>query len=304
MTMEPRKTRQDGYDDAKFKGGSAQYGAWHTSRRLDQTAWIDTFAATPIAHADDEEHYLLKTPRRDLENDAERDRAQLAIVREMLLGTQLRSPYLPTVVDSCLGDESTWLVQPGSIGEPLCEMQTAQFTLPQSLWTIRQIATALDHLSIAGWLHGNVQPRNIHVSPLGHATLVDLGFAREIGTHECEFGAGPVVGSFAYGAPELFGSEEPLTTAADVYSLGTVLFELIAGEHPLAKYAKEEMPAVKRITAVPTLADRNVDLPASLSFLVARMLERQPIRRPTAREVIENLAAIEIANFSLWAVMG
>ncbi len=74
--------------------------------------------------------------------------------------------------------------------------------LPVALWIARQVAEALEALDAAGWMHADVKPSNIRVSPAGHATLIDLGSARLRGESR-SLADQPVVGTLAYMAPEM-----------------------------------------------------------------------------------------------------
>ena len=103
-----------------------------------------------------------------------------------------------------------------------------QFGVPEALWIARQTAEALDALHAAGWMHGDVTPGNIHVSPTGHVTLLDLNFARrsdEIGSAVDR----PIMGTCSYLAPEYLTSALRPDIRSDIYSLGVVLFEMSFG---------------------------------------------------------------------------
>ena len=82
----------------------------------------------------------------------------------------------------------------------------------------RQVAEALAALHVAGWLHGQVRPEHVMVSPQGRVTLLDLSRCRRLQTHECDT-AGSLPAMLAYAAPEMFSAQR-LGAAADVYSPG------------------------------------------------------------------------------------
>ena len=104
-------------------------------------------------------------------------------------------------------------------------------TCPRALWIIRQTAEALSALDRAGWMHGDVKPGNLMISPSGHVTLLDLNFARRHG----ESGAAVdrcILGTFYYIAPELLTSAIRADIRSDIYSLGVVFYEMLAGRRP------------------------------------------------------------------------
>ena len=94
------------------------------------------------------------------------------------------------------------------------------------------MAEALGALDAGGWMHGDVKPSNIFLSPQGHVTLLDLGFARRRG----ESGTAAdrcVMGTGHYLAPECITAAAAADIRSDIYSLGAVLFQILAGRLPL-----------------------------------------------------------------------
>jgi serine/threonine-protein kinase len=111
---------------------------------------------------------------------------------------------------------------------------------------------AAAHLHAQGFVHGDVNPSNLVVSAADHVTLVDLGVAREIGR------AGRVRGTHAYMAPEQVRGE-PWTPATDVFALGIVLWELIAGARLFHRGPPWLSMAAVVEQAAPPLHDRALD---------------------------------------------
>jgi serine/threonine protein kinase len=152
-------------------------------------------------------------------------------------------------------------------------------------------------------MHGDVKPGNIFVSPAGHVTLLDLGFARRNGDTTAG-GTGSavdrcVLGTCSYIAPELITSALRADVRSDIYSLGVVLFELLCGRLPFVGKDLAELAAQHRQATPPDLGRLVPDLPGELVELVRQMLAKEPLRRPqTPRELVDRLARIEIATFS------
>ncbi|MCE9526509.1 MAG: serine/threonine protein kinase, partial [Planctomycetales bacterium] len=165
--------------------------------------------------------------------------------------------------------------------------------LSQSVWIARQIAAALSALHSAGWLHGDVKPANVLVGGNGHATLIDLGLARKLGSRECQ-GGEVLAGTLAYVAPESFLPAATLRGESDVYSLGVLLYELLTGQ-PLFDETDPTLLALRHLRETPAdVRAAALDVPPPLAVLVMRMLAKEPLRRPTAGEVMRQLARIEI----------
>jgi len=174
--------------------------------------------------------------------------------------------------------------------------------IPAALWIARQIAEALDALHLAGWIHADVKPSNIHLSSTMHATLLDLGFARRPSESESVVNR-CVVGTCGYVAPEMITSTLRSEASSDVYSLGVVLFEMLSGRLPFEGSDAAELAVQHLRAAPPDLGPLVPGAPHRLVRLVRRMLAKEPLRRPHgARTLIDQFAALEIETFAQRAV--
>jgi serine/threonine protein kinase len=152
-------------------------------------------------------------------------------------------------------------------------------------------------------LHGDLKPENLIVSPIGHVTICDLGFARKVaGENTDVIDPTMILATPKYAAPELYCSSLHRSSmeqgfASDVYSLGVVLFELLTGSHPLGELANEEYIAAHR--EVQSLDPRHFDplITREIRYLLMQMLAKEPLRRPTVERLVERLIDLEIATF-------
>ena len=168
---------------------------------------------------------------------------------------------------------------------------------PAVLWIARQTAEALAALDQAGWMHGDIKPSNIFLSPQGHVTLLDLGLAR----HRDETVEGPraIAGTGYYLAPEHVSSAFRPDIRSDIYSLGVVLYQLLAGRLPLEGATLEQMAVAHKQTAPLNLRRVVPHVPRRVAELVHRMLAKDPLRRPQSpSELVAELVRLEIETFS------
>ncbi|MBI4692729.1 MAG: protein kinase [Gammaproteobacteria bacterium] len=162
--------------------------------------------------------------------------------------------------------------------------------LPTVLRIIRQAADALDYAHRNGVLHRDIKPANIMLTKDGVAKIGDFGIARRIGVDQTQ-----IVGWFGsplYMSPEQARDQE-ITPQSDLFSLGSVLYEMLVGAPPFAakgltglihKVCNEDPPPVHELRP---------DLPEQLSRIVKKMLEKELHRRyKTGAELVADIDAL------------
>jgi serine/threonine protein kinase len=136
---------------------------------------------------------------------------------------------------------------------------------------VAQIAAALDAAHEAGVIHCDVKPANVIVDQQGTAKLTDFGIARAArGPREHE-----LIGTARYIAPERIEGRAP-TERSDVYSLGLVAYELIAGRPPNAEMETEDLLRVRLDGRTPSLRSARVGISEEIDRVVAKALARDP----------------------------
>ena len=157
------------------------------------------------------------------------------------------------------------------------------FPIGEALAIVRAVADALEAAAAHGVVHRDVKPDNILFAADGRPCLADLGVAKSMGgdiTTTTLTMDNMIVGSPAYMAPEQMTNAHKVDARADIYSLGIVLWELLAGERPLAgASASELMARAIRADRIPDIQARRKGLPAGVVELVRRMTEPDAARR-------------------------
>jgi eukaryotic-like serine/threonine-protein kinase len=139
-----------------------------------------------------------------------------------------------------------------------------------------------------GLVHRDIKPANLLVTSEGRVKIADFGIARAANGVAITR-AGTMVGTATYVSPEQVQGD-PATSASDVYSLGVVAYECLAGVPPF-RADGEIATAIARVNATPPVLPSSV--PQSLSGLVAAMLDPDPARRPSAAEVARRTDVVD-----------
>ena len=206
--------------------------------------------------------------------------------------SHLRHPSTITLHDfGTLPDGRLFVAMEYVMGPRLSEViREGSVPVPRALRIASEIAGALEEAHRADVVHGHLAPVHIRIDTLpgrgDFARLVDFGIARLGDDEHCVMGTGSSSGMTAYLPPEQCCGE-PTSAASDIYALGLVIFEMIAGALP--RQASIPMPRVSSRAPVGSV-------PLALDVLVDRMLARSPDDRPADMGVVrEALEAIECA---------
>ncbi len=272
-------------------------GGWRLLRPLARSTFFDLFLAAPATCDPDwPADYVLKLARGN--NDHRLMGARL-LRREAEVSRCVAHPHLATVLDEQSAHQPPFIVQPFYDGQTWQEQISQRpGCVATAAWTARQVAEALQALHENGWIHADVKPTNVLISPLGHATLIDLGAARRLNEQRRVVAENHLELTPGYAAPEWYMSELYVTAAADVYSLGVCLYEALSGQKLFPYQNPRELIAAHRSEVPPNLRQKNAAIPIETAQLVHRMLAKDPTSRPSLDAVIEQLVRTEIAFFT------
>ncbi|MBN2393688.1 MAG: protein kinase [Anaerolineae bacterium] len=141
-----------------------------------------------------------------------------------------------------------------------------------------QIGFALQYAHNQGVLHRDIKPANVLLSPSGTAILSDFGLAKLVDSSQRLTGS-DVIGTPAYMAPERINESETVDHRADIYALGVMLYEMIAGQVPFDADTSAAIIYKHLLTPVPNLRQFRTDIPDYLVAVVEKALEKEPQQR-------------------------
>ncbi len=206
--------------------------------------------------------------------------------REARLSAQLNHPHVVAVFDVVIETDSHWLVMEYVEGRTLDQLvrQQGRLSPEEAARLLWQVADALVAAHAAGIVHRDVKPSNVLVDAAGKVKLTDFGIAR-IATDPSLTQTGMVTGSPAYLAPEIATGTRS-DEAADVWSLGATMFQLLAGRAPY-EVGDNVLGTLYRIVneEPPRLPDAG-----SMTPLLEGTMVRDPAQRWSMQQVRDFLA--------------
>jgi serine/threonine protein kinase len=230
-------------------------------------------------------------------------------LREARAASALNHPNIVIIHE--IGDTpegERFIVQEFIEGATLRALLTAPLPLPQALDIARQIARALAAAHAAGIVHRDVKPENIMIRADGFVKVLDFGLARvsppeaeALTQTNFETMEGVLLGTPAYLSPEQ-ASGRHAGPEADVFALGVVLYEMLAGRRPFS--APGTLGLIAAIVGEQPLPASRVNpaVPRAVSDLVESMLAKSPEERPPARAIEQQLAAFAAPETAAFAI--
>lgn len=243
-----------------------------------------------VYHARDERlgrDVAIKVPSLALLQDAT---ARARFEREVRASAVVSHPNVVTVFG--VADAGGWpylvleLLRGGSLRERL--RTGGPLPWREACMLAREVALGLEAIHAAGLVHRDLKPENVLFDAHGRPKVADLGLVRGGEGARDLTSTGQLLGTRAYMAPEQIDQARGVGASADLYSLGCVLHELIAGAPPFPGSGFDVIS--KHLSATPP---RLKDVPAAVAALVLSLLAKAPEDRPgSARAVIEALDGV------------
>jgi serine/threonine protein kinase/Flp pilus assembly protein TadD len=199
-------------------------------------------------------------------------------LREIQIAARLSHPHILTLIDSGEADGLLYYIMPFVQGESLRDrMIRSKLPLDEALQIARHVASALGYAHNQGVVHRDIKPENVMLYE-GEAMVTDFGIAKAVSAAGSEnlTQTGSTVGTPAYMSPEQASGEADLDGRSDLYSLGCMVYEMLAGVPPFTGSNAQSI-IMKRFSEKPApIRTVSPDVPETVERALARAMERQP----------------------------
>jgi eukaryotic-like serine/threonine-protein kinase len=260
---------------------TALAGRYDVERELGQGGMATVYLAQDLRH---KRPVAVKVLSPEIAHTVGADR----FLREIEIAARLTHPHILPVFDSGVADGILYYVMPYIRGESLRHRlrRDRQLSVQDALRIAREVASALDYAHRQSIVHRDIKPENVLLEE-GHAVVADFGVARAFaaaGQGQRLTGTGLAIGTPSYMSPEQASGEAAVDGRSDVYALGCVLYEMLAGvppfEGPLQSLVRQHIMETPR-----RVATLRPDVPAGIVTTLNRALAKTAAARwPTAGE--------------------
>jgi eukaryotic-like serine/threonine-protein kinase len=275
--------------DSRTALEAALAGRYAIERELGRGGMATVFLANDLKH---DRPVALKVLHPELAASLGPERFQ----REIRLAARLQHPHILTVLDSGEAGGRLWFTMPYVEGESLRERLRRERQLPveDAIRIAREAAQALQYAHDRDIVHRDIKPENLLLTRDGNTLVADFGIARALGgaADEKLTETGLAIGTPAYMSPEQAAGDRGLDARTDIYSLGAVLYELLAGEPPYTGATTQAL-LVKRLTEpAPSVRAVRPNVPEAVDHAIRKALAQVPADRfGSAAELARALTA-------------
>lgn len=233
----------------------------------------------------------------------ENEQARKRLLREAKAAAQLDHPNICAIYE--VGEESgvSFIAMQYVDGETLASKNvTNRPSVSEAVNIAIQVADALADAHSHGILHRDIKPENIIIAPKGHVKVLDFGLAKKLdedylGTDADTLSivsqSGALIGTVPYMSPEQVRAEK-LDGRSDIFSIGTVLYEMLSGKQPFITRSPAQSIAAILTSDPQPLKSSGSNIPAELERVVFKCLEKDKERRyQSARELLVDLRNVQ-----------
>jgi len=217
--------------------------------------------------------------------------------REIQIAAKLQHPHILPLLDSGQSDGFLYYVMPFVEGESLRDRLVRVRELPiyEATRLLRDVADALSHAHARGVVHRDIKPENVMLSGR-HALVTDFGVAKAVSEAKGSANlttAGVALGTPSYMSPEQAAADPNVDHRADIYALGAMGYELLAGRPPFVGTTPQQLLAMHVTQEPDALSRYRPGVPPALEAVIMRCLvKRAADRWQNAEEIVERLEAL------------
>jgi len=267
---------------------TALVGRYAIDREIGRGGMATVYLAQDLKHG---RRVAIKVLRKEASSPHGPDRFH----REIQVTAGFVHPHILPLLDSGTVEGLPYYVMPFVQGESLEERLAREGRLPleEAVQVACEVADALAHAHRHGLIHRDIKPGNILMEE-GHVFLADFGIARPSDPGEMSLTReGRVVGTSHYQSPEHWLEKARVDGRSDLYSLGCVLFEMLAGEPPFRGPSPEAVAGKHLHEPAPPVRLLNPSVPEEVDRIVSRTLAKDPADRfRTAEDFSNELKAV------------
>ena len=272
------------------ESGPLEIGSWRLDKVIHERSFATVYEGRSTSAVSRSAEVRLLHPH-IARNPVQRQR----FLDEAIAASRIDHPNIISIYDGDILDGETCYVATERLdGAPLDNI-LLDGAMP--IWRTarlgRQVASALAAAHHSNIVHRDLKPRSILLLPLrsrqDFVKLLDFGTATLHGalTERGFSVTGRLVGAPQYMAPEQWDRADEVSGAADIYALGLILYECLAGRHPFA--GVDAIAEWRRVHAAASVPSLGPEVPSELTQLIQRMLSKTPSERPSAEEVEDAL---------------
>ncbi|MEO8194887.1 MAG: protein kinase [Gemmatimonadales bacterium] len=250
-------------------------GHYRTDREIGHGGMATVYLCTDLNSG---EQAAVKVLRPELGSVVTKER----FFREIQFASELEHPRIPRVLESGTTEDLPYYAMDYVEGESLRERMRREPKMPvdEVVRIAMAITSPMAYAHDRGIIHRDIKPENVLLHG-GDVYVLDFGVARAIigATGERLTRTGITVGTPAYMSPEQVTADRDLDLRSDIYSLGCVVYEMLAGAPPFRGVTPQMLMASRFTTPPKSLRTIRDDVPEALERAIAKSMEREPLKR-------------------------
>ncbi|MEQ9078703.1 MAG: protein kinase [Sandaracinaceae bacterium] len=206
-------------------------------------------------------------------------------------------PNVVAVIDAGEDQGQSYIAFELLEGMPLNKrLESAPLPVAEVVDLATQICAGLDAAHSRGIVHRDLKPGNVFCCEDGRVKILDFGIARPMSQASAQLTmAGAVIGTPGYLSPEQAKGEAAITPAADLWSLGVILYQALTGKNPFMRHTAVATILAVVLEEAPSVAEQGTEMPPDFVELVHGLLHKDPAQRPeSATAVTAQVAALDL----------